>query len=137
MAVTSDGRLWGWGGNSFGRFGVDEGIIFVSYSTPVYIMDQVVRAYISGTYSVAIRADGSLWAWGGGYIVDEWLPDVGDAVRIDTSVPTMIINGNVHSAYVPSPGRLLILKNDGTLWSWYFTDDEPELIMENVRLPQR
>ena len=56
-----DGNLYAWGDNSFGQLG--DGTT-VSRHIPVRVMDDVVSVAASNHSSFAIRADGSLWAWG-------------------------------------------------------------------------
>jgi len=84
---------------------------------------QPVHAYTTGTvgintslavgyhHTLAIKKDGSLWAWG--HNIDGQL---GDGTTIDRSTPVKIMDnvatvsaGNAHT---------LAVKTDGTLWAW-------------------
>jgi hypothetical protein len=65
MAIKTDGTLWGWGANTNGKLGY--GTSSAAYNEPVLI-DTVGNqwAMVSAGFhhTVAIKADGSLWAWG-------------------------------------------------------------------------
>lgn len=64
-------------------------------------------------HSLAIKNDGTLWAWG-----DNGLYQLGDNTEVDKYIPTQIGTANnwvkVHAGYRTSFG----IKADGTLWGW-------------------
>ena len=72
LALKSDGTVWGWGDNEFGQVGDNT---TVSRSTPVQVKDAtgqpfdgVVAIAAGGYVSMALKSDGTVWAWGyGGY----------------------------------------------------------------------
>ena len=61
MAVSRDGRLWGWGVNRHGQLGPAANV-----PTPAQIGDATNWVYVSAGvgHTVAVREDGSVWAWG-------------------------------------------------------------------------
>ena len=62
VAVVNDnGELWTWGGNFDGQVG--DGSRFDRFS-PVHIMNDVAAVVARDEHTMAIRTDGSLWAWG-------------------------------------------------------------------------
>jgi alpha-tubulin suppressor-like RCC1 family protein len=73
LAIKNDGSLWAWGQSLQGQLG--DGIRTMGRTTPVNIMDGVTAisagsgAFVGfdnkGAHSLAIKSDGSLWAWGG------------------------------------------------------------------------
>jgi alpha-tubulin suppressor-like RCC1 family protein len=65
-----------------------------------------------GSYTLALRPDGTLWAWG--YNADGRL---GDGTTTQRNSPVQIGNGFAAIA-AGSDGHSLAIKTDGTLWAW-------------------
>jgi alpha-tubulin suppressor-like RCC1 family protein len=63
VAVTSDGKVLAWGGNTNGQLGDST---TTQRRSPVQITGLVTVSNISanGNYTVAQKADGTVWAWG-------------------------------------------------------------------------
>ena len=71
------------------------------------------RTAAGGAHTVAIKSDGTLWAWGsngGGQL--------GDGTTIARLTPTPIGTGTTWRTVVAGAGHTLALKSDGTLWAW-------------------
>ena len=127
-AIDSDGNLWAWGDNSNGQIGdstvttwhysrsplVREAMVYNNRHTPIKVLDSVVSVSVGFLHTMAIRTDGSLWAWG-----------INEAGEVGT-----FGNGTTESSYTPikvmesvsavsiGSGFVLAIKNDGSLWSW-------------------
>lgn len=64
LAVKSDGTVWAWGDNTSGQLGnVTAGS---RSSTPVQVtgLTGVTKIAASGRHSLALKSDGTVWAWG-------------------------------------------------------------------------
>lgn len=129
LAIREDGSLWAWGSNSHGQLGyeADEPCNgspeeFCS-SVPKQIgtdTDWVsATAYYSSSY--AIKADGTLWAWGSnadfrlGQATSEtciWL------TRPCSKTPIQIGTDTNWAEIVSTGGAVMGLKTDGTIWGW-------------------
>ena len=64
LALGSDGLVRAWGDNNFGQLG--DGT-FTTRSTPVFVgggLSQVSVVAAGGAHSLAMKVDGTAWAWG-------------------------------------------------------------------------
>jgi alpha-tubulin suppressor-like RCC1 family protein len=68
LAVRSDGSVWSWGYNRFGELGDGTGM---SRNMPVRVvrlngsvLGNIVQVGAGANHSLALRSDGTLWAWG-------------------------------------------------------------------------
>ncbi|MCL2680215.1 MAG: hypothetical protein FWF11_01860, partial [Coriobacteriia bacterium] len=114
-AVKDDGTLWSWGENWFGQTGLDIGP--GDQETPAQVGTATNWAQVSagGWHSLAIRTDGTLWAWGA---TENGGTGLGPLVTGDQLTPaqvgsatnwTQVSAGNWHSHGI---------RADGTLWAW-------------------
>jgi len=112
MAIRTDGSLWGWGNNSYGKIG-DGTTEF--RSTPARIMDDVIfvvaSTSIGGEYTMAITSDGSLWGWGRNHH-----GQLGDGTTTDRHSPVRILDNVVDVAV--SESITMAIRADGSLWGW-------------------
>ena len=123
LAIKSDGTLWAWGDNSFEQLGLGDNS--PTYSTvPVQIGSDAYQAVSAGTgHSLALKSDGSLWAWG-----DNNHGELGDGCSVDTTsgqtvctnknVPEAIDSGSSYAAIASGYFYSLAIKTDGSLWAW-------------------
>ena len=112
-AVKTDGTLWVWGKNNLGNLGQNNR---TDYSSPKQIPGTWSTSYgglSMGSESLAIKSDGTLWAWGYG--------DSGSLGQNDTtwrSSPVQVGSDTtwawINAEYISAFG----VKTDGTLWSW-------------------
>jgi alpha-tubulin suppressor-like RCC1 family protein len=134
---ASDTTLWAWGANGFGQLGT--GADGDGYAArQVFISDpeksntdwQMVAAggghnpvgadnSANGGHSVAIKKDGTLWAWG-----SNAYGQLGTGLSSDEPTPVQILvpkgTGRDDDWVMVSAGKLhtFARKKDGTLWGW-------------------
>lgn len=72
MAIKTDGSLWAWGCNVHGQLGdgtVNPSVLHKGIpprSIPVKVMEDVEAVSAGGNYTLAVKKDHNLWAWGQG-----------------------------------------------------------------------
>jgi alpha-tubulin suppressor-like RCC1 family protein len=119
LALLKDGTVRSWGANNYGQFGGGDAT-GNQYRSPVKALNlEGVKAIAAGSHhSLALREDGTVWAWGyNGY------GQLGDGTTIDRHSPVKVSDLERVSAIVA--GRLqnishnsLALREDGTVWAW-------------------
>ncbi len=115
LAIKSNGTLWGFGQNNFGKLG--DGTI-IDKLTPTQIGTdanwQTVEASIK--HSIALKTNGSLWTWGDN--TDGQLGNGLSGSINSQSAPINIEPGSVFSKITRGQKHSSIKRADGTLWSW-------------------
>ena len=128
VAVKDDGTLWAWGSNDDGRLGINlpeyapNGFNIHNKSTPVEVYGGGTnwkQASAGIDYTLAVKTDGTLWAWGNNL----W-GQLGTGDSSSRSAPTQISGTNWVSCFATdgdtAPARRFSMgmKTDGTLWMW-------------------
>ena len=112
-AIKKDGTLWTWGDNSAGQLGVGD---TTNRSSPVQVgalTDWASVAVGGGKSCVAIKFDGSLYAWGQNSSGEL---GVGNTTNYSSPVQVGALTNwlSVACTYY----SVLAKKTDGTLWAW-------------------
>ncbi|HEV3292287.1 MAG TPA: hypothetical protein VG123_25200, partial [Streptosporangiaceae bacterium] len=64
LALRSDGTVWAWGGNGAGELGRGTVTDHEVTAAPVIGLTGVTKIAAGCEFSLALRSDGTLWAWG-------------------------------------------------------------------------
>lgn len=114
LALKEDGSLWAWGAGGDGQLGLG-GAVDQS-SLPLRVGTATDWSAIDAGYghSVALKANGSLWAWGGNGWGELGLGDTYNFVYM----PLQVGNEADWIAVKSGGGHNLTVKSDGSLWSW-------------------
>jgi alpha-tubulin suppressor-like RCC1 family protein len=131
LAIDGSGGLWAWGANSFGQLG--DGTT-TRRTSPVRIWSRpcedcelypcecpgpaiwsdlpgIKQVSAGNAHTLALKTDGSLWAWGANYT-----SQLGDDTNEDRHAPLKIKDG---IAKISAGGaHSLALDTDGGLWAW-------------------
>ena len=143
--VDETGTLWAWGSNQAGQLGTEtqetstdlEGNPIPYASQPLAVMEDVVSASAGADFTVALKADGTLWTWGGN---DEG--QLGTGTTEGSATPVQVLDQV--TAVVAGDYHVAALRTDGTLWTWgdnlygqlgdgtYTSRPTPAQVMEGV-----
>ncbi len=116
LALKNDGTVWGWGDNSAGELGITR---FGSGNpTPVQVVgiSDAVAIAAGYNYSLALKSDGTVWAWG-----SQADGELGNGISSGNAVttPTQIAGlSGVVAIAVGYANHSQALKSDGTVWAW-------------------
>ena len=114
LAIRADGTLWSWGTNAFGQTGL--GTTAGTQTTPAQVGTATNWKSISAgsTHSLAIKTDGTLWAWGVNY---HGRTGLGTATSSQLT-PAQVGTATNWAAVSAGSFHSLAIKSDGTLWAW-------------------
>ena len=127
LALKDDGTVWSWGSNVYGQLGNGKiGASEENKRTPVQVKGAGgignltgVTAITSGVNVLALKNDGTVWAWG--YNASGRL---GDGTTENRTTPVQVKGaGGVGylsdvTAVSAGDGRSMALKSDGSIFAW-------------------
>ncbi|AKF86678.1 hypothetical protein MFUL124B02_31250 [Myxococcus fulvus 124B02] len=114
MALDVNGGVWTWGQNAQGQagLGITGGTVLVPTKLDKLSGIQAIAA--NGNYSVALREDGQLLAWG-----QNTSGQIGTrATSASVSSPTVVSGLPTLRAIATGINHVLALDADGKVWAW-------------------
>jgi len=115
VALARDGGVWAWGANEYGELGLGRKTSG-GEGSPVLVrvrgLTDIQAIAAGGGHSLALRRDGTVWAWGAnGY------GEVGLRGRIQ-ALPRRVSELPSVVAIAAGENHSLALAHDGTVWTW-------------------
>lgn len=136
IARKADGNLYSWGSNVKSQLGDNS---TTDRNAPVLVAGASTtwkQVAVGEQFVVAIRTDGTLWAWG--YNQDGQL---GDGTLINRMVPTQIGAAKDWAMVAAGRAHTLALKVNGNLYAWGRNDSgqlgDPKLTGANLLVPSK
>jgi len=117
IAIKTDGTMWGWGRNQYGELGIGDQN---QRTTPAQIgVAANWKNVAMGAWwnSLAIKTDGTLWAWGYEYYgcQGNGVSGTNTFVTAPTQIGALTTWKDVG---VNHKGACMATRTDGTLWAW-------------------
>ncbi|TMQ01581.1 MAG: RCC1 repeat-containing protein, partial [Verrucomicrobia bacterium] len=123
LALRSDGTVWGWGADMFGQLGNGAPARLPGLpplpdfgsTLPVQTLDlsDVVAVAAGIFHSLALKADGSTWAWGANSY-----GQVGDGTTNHQDTPKAVLGLSGARALAGGGFHSLAATADGAVWAW-------------------
>jgi alpha-tubulin suppressor-like RCC1 family protein len=125
IILKSDGTVWTWGANFYGKLGIGD-TNPVRMTVPVEVHGTGNVSFLNSVsaimgcemHNVALKSDGTVWAWG-------WnaFGQLGNGTTNDAYTPVQTGLGSVPplTSVTKLGGRpyfTLAVKSDGTIWAW-------------------
>ncbi|AFQ43272.1 cell wall-binding repeat-containing protein [Desulfosporosinus meridiei] len=134
LALKKDGTVWGWGNNEYGQGGYGK-IELIAGGPSYYMPDEFLRSYtplqVQGLtdiiaiaagmdYSLALKSDGTVWAWGSEPYGNQLTNTSGGFSNIPAQIQIDSYGNKLTDITKISAGSAfaLALKKDGTVWTW-------------------
>jgi alpha-tubulin suppressor-like RCC1 family protein len=124
VALRTDGTVWAWGRNQEGQLGIDPGLLGVARSRPTQVsaLSGVTSIAAGSLFTLALRSDGTVWAWGANFYGQLGTPNPHPDDHYPSSqVPTRIPGLSGVVRIVAGGGAVdhaMAITADGGLWAW-------------------
>ena len=128
LALTADGDIWTWGNNRYGGQ-LGDGTI-TNRPSPVRVqgLAGVTAVSAGGGFSLAVTADGTVWAWGVNHN-----GELGDGTKKKRATPIRVSVISRVKSVACADCHCLGLKWNGTVWAWGWCYREPGTEARGVR----
>ena len=122
IVLKSDGTVWTWGANFSGKLGVGLNstnlgrmLVPAEVHGPADVgYLNSIKAIMGGeVHNVALKSDGSVWAWG-----SNAFGVIGDGTRNDAHAPVRVSGLSAVTSLGGRGYHTLAIEADGTVWAW-------------------
>lgn len=115
VALKQDGTVWAWGSNLSGQAAGIAPIATSPVQVPGLSGVVIVAAPSDGDHNLALKSDGTVWAWGAN---SKGQLGLGDGTITERSTPVRV--SGLTNVYFVAAGaeHSLAVKTDGTAWTW-------------------
>jgi len=117
VALRKDGTIWAWGYNGVGQLGQGDTDVDRSVPTKVGNDSNWVKVTTNQSHNIAIKDDGSIWAWGS----NSWGRCGTGPGSSNVLSPTAVVvadNPKTWRDAVAGGNASSGIKSDGTVWGW-------------------
>ena len=122
MALNQNGILSTWGANGDGQLGNQNSNVYSPQEIACPDIKtgcwKTISVGVSDNFTIALKDDGSLWAWG-----NNLFGQLGNGNKIDTIIPIPIAEGEKFKSISAGFGHNIALHEDGSTWVWGNNDD--------------
>lgn len=121
LALTQSGNVWAWGDNASGQLGNGSSGGFSTTPQQVSVISNVVAIAAGDAHSLALTANGAVYAWGNGSYGQ--LGIYGPSQPATTPVIVKFPLGVNLSAIAAGANHNLALDSNGNVWAWGQNND--------------
>jgi RHS repeat-associated protein len=119
LALKGDGTVWSWGYNNYGQLGTGNGGINYSIPAQITSLDGVIAIAAGQYHSLALRSDGTVWAWGYNAV-----GQLGNSTTANSSIPVQVQGLPSNIVAIAAGGyHSLALDANGNVWGWGYDSD--------------
>ncbi|MCM8806244.1 MAG: FG-GAP-like repeat-containing protein [Candidatus Omnitrophica bacterium] len=121
-ALKTNGTVWAWGNNDKGQLGNGSSVPYSASPVQVSNLSQIVEISCGGNHNLALKNDGSVWAWGKN---DSYQLGLGHFYGTSYLLEPKQVVGSEEIGYLTDVIRVsagydfsLALRKDGSVWAW-------------------
>jgi len=117
-AVDANGMVWTWGSNDSGQLGNGAGPVSTPTPTPTAIsgISNVVSVACGDDHTLALRADGTVWAWGDDSVGQLGVGSLPSPFLTNSPVELSVLTQIV--AIAAGSQHSMALDTQGKVWTW-------------------
>jgi alpha-tubulin suppressor-like RCC1 family protein len=118
LAIKNDGTLWAWGSNKSKQLGVGSESQYIAAPTKVGTDNSWVSIAAGEEFSVAIKSDGTLWAWGSNQEAQ-----LGQNNQTDSKFPIQVGSLNNWVKAVCGRAHVIALNSSNKIFTWGYNQN--------------